>query len=236
MDPGITVDIERTCEEAALIEELLSLDGKDILELGCGRAELTRTLARAGRDRRLLALEVDRIQHGLNLELDDLPNVTFGLGGAEAIPAEDRSQDVVFLFKSLHHVPPASMDQALSEMSRVLRPGGYAYVSEPIFRGPLNEVLRLFHDESRVRQQAFEALVRAVDSGRFRLERELYFLAPRHFRNFAEFEERIIRATHSNHALGDGLLEQVREAFERRARPRNGRFEAPIRVDLLRRP
>ncbi len=53
----------------------------------------------------MLALEVDQVQHAINAAIGDLPNVEFGLGGAEAIPAADASFDVAFMFKSLHHVP-----------------------------------------------------------------------------------------------------------------------------------
>jgi 2-methylisocitrate lyase-like PEP mutase family enzyme len=66
------------------------------------------------------------------------------------------------MFKSLHHVPVPLMDQALAEIRRVLKPGGLAYISEPVFAGEFNEVLRLFHDESIVRREAFSAIERAV--------------------------------------------------------------------------
>lgn len=236
MDQGITIEIERKCDEITVVDEVLELDGKDILELGCGRAEITRAIASAGRDRKVLALEVDEIQHRLNLEIADLPNVRFGLGGAEAIPAEDCSVDVAFMFKSLHHVPVEFMDRALSELARVLRPGGYAYISEPVFRGNLNEVLRLFDDESHVRGEAFQALVRVVEAGVFELAREVFFLASRTYRGFEEFEQRVLHATHSDRSLTPEKLQLVRETFEGYANMSGGRFETPVRVDLLRRP
>ncbi|MDF1662680.1 MAG: class I SAM-dependent methyltransferase, partial [Planctomycetota bacterium] len=191
MDQGLTVNIDRVCDEITVINEVLSLDSKTILELGCGRAELTRIIASGGHDRKVIALEVDEIQHRLNLKIDDLPNVRFDLGGAEAILLDDSSVDVVFMFKSLHHVPVDLMDQALSELARVLKPGGYAYISEPIFRGSLNEVIRIFHDESKVRHGAFEAIRRAVESGLLTLKQEIFFQAPRRFQDFSAFEKRV---------------------------------------------
>ncbi len=45
----ISVDpIENHCAERDIIEGKLALDDKDILELGCGRADLTRLIARGG--------------------------------------------------------------------------------------------------------------------------------------------------------------------------------------------
>ena len=44
--------------------------------------------------------------------------MTFGLAGAEDIPLGDESVDVVFMFKSLHHVPVDLMDQSMREIRR----------------------------------------------------------------------------------------------------------------------
>jgi SAM-dependent methyltransferase len=77
-----------------------------------------------------------------------------GYSGAQAIPFQDGSFDLALMLKSLHHVPLDLLDQALAEVHRVLRPQGLLYVSEPVFAGALNEVMRLFHDEELVRAAA----------------------------------------------------------------------------------
>jgi ubiquinone/menaquinone biosynthesis C-methylase UbiE len=233
----ITVDpIEQTCLERELIECRLGLDGCHIVELGCGRADLTRVIATAGRDRRVLALEVDAIQHARNLQIADLPNVQFALAGAEAIPASDASFDVAFMFKSLHHVPLERMDAALREIARVLHPGGLAWLSEPIFAGPYNDIVRLFHDEQRVREAAFGAISRAVADGLLESVDEIFFNAPVHFADFAAFEERILHATHTQHVLSAETLAEVRRRFAAHSGPDGVRFRVPMRVDLLRKP
>lgn len=235
LDDGLTREITREVAEAAIIDELLDLDGKHILELGCGRAVHTRAIAEAGYDRQVLALEVDETQHALHLQIDDLPNVRFALGGAESIPADDASHDVVFLFKSLHHVPVELMAEALQEVARVLKPGGYAYVSEPLFRGALNECLRLFHDEQAVRREAFAAITAAVALGVLQSVSQTFFLAPVHFADFAEYERLVIGATHSEHVVTDEVRVQVRERFLQSVGSGGANFAQPIRVDLLRR-
>lgn len=55
------------------------------------------------------------------------------------------------MLKSLHHVPMPEMSQSLNEISRVLRPGGHLYVSEPVYAGALNDILRLYNDEGVLR-------------------------------------------------------------------------------------
>jgi len=53
---------EPACPESDIYNALLSLDDCNIVELGCGAAELTRDIATGGRNRSILALEVDRAQ------------------------------------------------------------------------------------------------------------------------------------------------------------------------------
>ena len=231
-DPAQT----QRCNEVQLMLAELPFDGARVLELGCGRAEKTRTLAETGRLQEILALEVDAIQHARNLQITDLPRVRFALGGAEAIPAADASFDIVIMFKSLHHVPMGQMDQALAEVARVLRPGGLAWISEPVYAGELNEVMRLFHDEKEVREAAFAAVCGAVERGVLALERQLFFQTRSHFEDFAAFDRRMIQVTHSDHRLSPELYAQVRQQFEAHLTPEGATFFNPQRVDLLRKP
>jgi len=219
--------------EVKLMLETLPFDGARVLELGCGRAEKTRLLAETGRVREIVATEVDVIQHTKNLQTTDLPMVRFEHGGAEAIPAADASVDIVLMFKSLHHVPVPLMDQALTEIARVLRPGGVAWISEPVYAGDLNEVFRLFHDEKTVREEAFAAVCRAVERGPLRLRQQLFFNTRSFFTDFAEFDARMIRVTHSDHKLSPALYAAVREKFDSFMTPTGATFINPQRVDLL---
>ena len=221
------------CNEVKLMLSTLPLDGASVLELGCGKAEKTRMLAETGRAREILALEVDAIQHALNLAAPALPNVQFAQGGAEAIPAPDASFDIVLMFKSLHHVPVALMGQALREISRVLRPGGVAWISEPVYAGDFNDILRLFHDEKEVREKAFAAICQAVESGCLRLERQLFFNTRSQFDDFGQFDTRMIRVTHSDHQLSPALYQEVQEKFTAHLGPEGATFINPQRVDIL---
>ena len=200
--------------EVTLMLGELPFDGASVLELGCGKAEKTRLLAETGRPKEILALEVDDIQHRRNLQINDLPHVHFCHGGAEAIPAADSNFDIVLMFKSLHHVPLEHMDAALSEITRVLKPGGLAWISEPVYAGDLNEVFRLFHDEKIVREAAFAAIRKAVGPGRLTLEKQHFFNTRSYFESFAQFDQRMIQVTHSNHQLTPELYQRVKEKFE----------------------
>ena len=180
-----------------MVAELVDIRGARVLELGCGDAWTTRALVERLGAAEVIAAEVDRIQHDKNLAIDDLPQVRFVLGGAEAIDAPDASFDAVFMFKSLHHVPESMMEQALTEIHRVLKPGGKALFSEPVYWGEFNALMSLIHDEQRVRQAAFDALCRAVDTGAFDSEAEVFIQVPGSYRTWDAFAERFLEVTHT---------------------------------------
>lgn len=225
--------IELNCAEAEVYERLLPLDNKHILELGCGNAAKTRDIAKKGINRRITALEVDVIAHENNLRASDLPNVRFILAGAQAIPLQDESVDIVLMFKSLHHVPLEFMEDSLREIRRVLKPAGLAYISEPVFAGDFNEILSLFNNEKEVREAAFKTLKSAVDAGWFHLVEEKFFNTPRRYRDFGEFENTIINASHSHHRLDADMYARVRQSFEKHMGEDGALFLTPVRVDLL---
>jgi ubiquinone/menaquinone biosynthesis C-methylase UbiE len=218
--------------EADVIARLLTLQGASVLELGCGKAEKTYLIAQKAAS--ILALEVDETQLAIHKTSTAGKNIRFEHGGAENIPASNASFDLVLMFKSLHHVPAELMEIAFSEIHRVLKPGGMVYISEPVFAGEFNEILRLFHDEQTVRELAFAAVKNAVSSGQFSLVQQTFFSQPIHFENFDQLEQQVIKVTHTDHRLSATLLDDVRSAFEKHMTPTGADFQMPIRVDLLR--
>ncbi|MCW8847808.1 MAG: class I SAM-dependent methyltransferase [Sedimenticola sp.] len=226
-------DNYQTATELEIIQQQLPIKGLRILELGCGRAWMTRQLAERFQPAKIIATEVDTIQHAKNLLIDDLPNVSFRCEGAESIDLDNGSVDVVLMLKSLHHVPEALMSKALTEIARVLKPGGLAYISEPVYAGDFNNILRLFHDEKKVREAAFEAIKKSVESGELTLVKQIFFNAPGHYRDFEEFDERMIKVTHTNHQIDEVLYRRIRNAFNRHTGTDGAHFLKPSRVDIL---
>jgi len=224
-------DVSLVSDERDILNELLSLPGASVLELGCGKADKTRLVAQTAAS--VLALEVDAIQLAHNQASDAPGNVRFEYGGAEAIPAADGSFDVVMMFKSLHHVPTELMDSALSEIRRVLKTGGLAYISEPVYAGDFNDILRLFHDEKAVRDAAFAAELKAVSTQKLSLVKQTFFLQPMHFEDFSQYEDRILKVTHTDHKLMPERVDTVRTKFNQHMSPDGATFHMPIRVDLF---
>lgn len=221
-------------DELDLLQSLVDLNQHpQIIELGCGAAHLSRQLLARCPTCEVTGLEVDERQHAKNL-LNLQQRLQFVQAGAQAIPFEAQRFDLALMLKSLHHVPLEQMSQALAEVHRVLRPQGLLYVSEPVFSGALNEVMRLFHDEEQVRAAALRAVHEVVSSGAWEQVTETLFDMPVHYRDFAEFEQRMIGVTFVDHRLDARTLQAVRERLESHMTADGAHFVRPMRVNLLR--
>ena len=227
---------EVVTDEIKLLAGLVPLRGALVVDVGCGNGDFARRLVGEGQAKHVDAFEVDAVQHARNLAGPTNERIRFGASGAQDLPLPDGSRDLIVMMKSLHHVPVKLLDQALAEAGRVLRSGGHLYVSEPVFAGDFNEVVRLFHDEAEVRAAAHAAVKRACSGGMFTEVLERQFMAPIAFRDYGDFFERIVKATHSEHVLTEATERTVRERFEAHMSASGARFIRPMRINLLRTP
>ena len=96
----------------------------DALDLGCGDGRLTTEL----RARRVTALDVSAI--ALERARRRVPGAAFvEVDPGAALPLSDNSFDLALCAETLEHVQDVSL--ALSELRRVLRPGGLLAVTTP---------------------------------------------------------------------------------------------------------
>lgn len=91
--------------------------GRDILEVGCGTGLLLTRFKAIGRSARGIDLSEGMLEKARARGLEVVQ------GSATALPFEDASFDVSCSFKVLAHIP--DIEKALSEMTRVVRPGGH---------------------------------------------------------------------------------------------------------------
>jgi SAM-dependent methyltransferase len=97
------------------------LAGQTLVDLGCGPGYYTDAFR--GRGARVIPVDnsVDE------LELGGAPPAGYVVADAGALPLADGTADGVFCSNMLEHTPSA--DPVIAEIERVLRPGGWAYIS-----------------------------------------------------------------------------------------------------------
>ena len=228
-------DLPVVDHEIMVLDEMVHLPDLQIVELGCGEAALSRKLVSMFPRSQVVGLEVDLLQHQKNL-LHPQDGLTFVHAGAQSIPFDDATFDLAMMLKSLHHVPIPLMQQALKEAARVVKPGGYLYVSEPIYGGAFNDVLKLFHDEGLVRRAAQEALDEVQAASQVWTQvAERRFTTMSLFPDFEDFEKRLIRVTYADHSLDSTTLTKVKNAFDQHLTSEGVSFARPMHVRLFKR-
>ena len=133
-----------------------------VLDVGCGTGEGVRYLARwvkrgflAGLDLSPQMIEVAR------RKLPDQSRMDLRVGGADQLPWPDSFFDQVMCTFTLHHIPRP--DRALTEIQRVLKPGGRLFLVDLIFPKPLWRPLNwllMLAERAELQVQTSESLSR----------------------------------------------------------------------------
>jgi len=216
----------------AVLERLVALEGRDVLDIGCGGGGLVRALAARGA--RAVGLETSERQLRDARERRVDGRARYVVGRAEALPFADGSLDAVLFVLSLHHVPTARMATALREAARVLRSGGVIHVAEPLTDGDYYQLVRIVDDEDEVRAAAQAAIAEAVADGLRRLTCVEYDIGTT-IADLHELRQRIVNVDPERAATFDAHLDELAASFERLGEAHaDGRWlSQPMRADLL---
>jgi SAM-dependent methyltransferase len=144
--------------------------GKHVLEYGCGTGSYAFALADGGAS--VVGIDISNTAIEMARAKGYPPdNPRFQLGNAEALEFADGSFDVVCGTSILHHL---DIDRAMSELRRVLKPGGRGIFYEPVAYNPaVNFYRRLTphlhtEDEHPLKRADLQAMSRAFTRADFR--------------------------------------------------------------------
>lgn len=194
----------------------VELRGRDVLEVGSGRGGGCSYIARYLHPRSVLGVDYSENAVVLSRKLHPaVADLRFEQGDAEALPCEDGVFDAVVNVESSHCY--GSMPRFLSEVSRVLRPGGHFLWADMRPRDGHEALRAQFRDAGlEVREEAditpnvLLALDRVNDRKRETIRRHVPgFLLP-WFEDFAG-----VRGTRVYEALRAGAVEYRRCALQK---------------------
>ena len=221
-----------TADLAADLPELPPIEGRNILAAGCGEGRIARLLAQEGAT--VIGTEHDSARVAKAQAMPAVAGETYREGPGSAMPVDDAWADGVVWFGTLHHVPHDAYQEAIAETARVLKPGGFAYVTEPLAQGPYFELLKPAEDETPVRAQALAAIRGAHGMG-LSESREFTFMRVMRFADFEAFKTMVLTIGPERKDVFAANEATMRQHFADHGVRENGNacFDQPFRVNML---
>ena len=130
--------VELTRYPIPLFPLLPAGEGRTLLDVGCNWGRWTIAAARAGW--RPTGIDLAKKSVGAARRVAEQLGVEaeYAVADARSLPFDDDSFDAVFSYSVLQHLAKEDVPRVVSELGRVLRPGGLAWIEMPNARGPLN--------------------------------------------------------------------------------------------------
>jgi len=158
----------------------VSIEGKDVLEVGCGRGGGASYIARYLHPRKMVGADIIASAIGFDQKhYAAQKNLQFLAADAHKLPFEDDSFDAIVNIESAQHYK--DVRRFLSEVHRVLKPGGYlliAYFEDPE-KGVFPRQALAQSKLHKVREENItEGVVRAMDLDSSRRQRLAQKISP----------------------------------------------------------
>jgi len=134
-------------ERAESLLDLIEIKpGQDLLEIGCGGGPVSMHVSRKY-NVKVVGTDVDeeQIKKAQNIA-EGLKNTAFLVADATRLPFGDESFDIILSINVLHHI--SNWMDALREITRVLRDGGYLVLSELLFTRWTQSMGRLYSKQA----------------------------------------------------------------------------------------
>ncbi len=154
--------------EKYIVKNNITLLNSTILDAGCGSGYSSKLISKRFRPKELIAF--DYMPKQIEIAKQKNPYATYYVDDITAVNQPTEKFDAVFVFEILHHVP--NWQQAISELYRVIKKGGYLFICEVNDKGVLfvDKYLKFHHPpEARF---SWEQFSKALMDGNFIIEEQ----------------------------------------------------------------
>jgi len=105
--------------------------GDRILDIGCGNGRLYQLFE----DLSTSFTGIDISENLITIAKEKYPDARFEVSDMRALPFDDARFDIAYSIAAVHHLPPEGQQEVLTEVARVLAPGGLFVMTNWNFLG-----------------------------------------------------------------------------------------------------
>jgi ubiquinone/menaquinone biosynthesis C-methylase UbiE len=155
----------------ALLDEATFRPGHRILDIGCGTGTFATLIKELHCDVDVVGLDPDPkalARAKRKFERSAIP-IRFDQGFADELPYPEASFDRVFSTFMFHHLPANKREKTLSEVRRVLAPGGSFHLLDftPPEANSHGLLVRFFHSNERLKDNSEERILSLMNQAGF---------------------------------------------------------------------
>ena len=166
------------------LTENIELTYKDIVEIGCGRGGGLAYCSKRKSPSSLIGIDIDSGAVNFANGFYNISNLSFKTGDAHNLPLMNNSCDILLSVESSHRY--LGMDIFLSEVNRVLRPGGYFLFTDFRYDYEWPEVQRLLLNLGMnviMDKDITHCIIKALEEDDERRRKLIKKLVPKPFQN-----------------------------------------------------
>jgi len=123
------------------IKEFKNRSVKKILDVGCGSGQNAKSLKNAGFE----ISGIDISENAIKEAKKNYPEIEFSIAGLEKLPSSNEVFDAIYCTEVIEHI--YDTETAVKKLGRVLKKGGYLFLSTPYHGFLKNLILTLFYFE-----------------------------------------------------------------------------------------
>jgi len=115
-----------------IVDKVANVKGNNLLDVGCGTGTLTKLIAEKSPKYTVIGLDADQTALDISQKKvigKDL-NISFRQGFGQKMPFDENSFDIVVSSLFFHHLNSSAKLATLTEIRRVLKPGGILLIAD----------------------------------------------------------------------------------------------------------